>query len=156
MRISFDIDDTLVCYRVDVPIERGWLPPVVLRRMTEPLRRGTRLLMQKLRHCGHEIWIYTTSGRTPMQVRWWLWLYGIHVSGVVNDERHRNALQHHRFARLPSKYPPAFGIDLHVDDSEGVRMEGEEHGFRVVVIQPNDERWIEKVIAATLSTSPAT
>ena len=49
---------------------------------------------------------------------------------------------------MPSKYPPAFGIDLHIDDSEGVLEEGREHGFRVVVVTPNDERWTEKVLDA--------
>ena len=58
------------------------------------------------------------------------------------------ALSGHRFSRLPSKYPPAFGIDLHVDDSEGVRMEGDEHGFRVVVVRPDDENWIQRVLDA--------
>ncbi len=45
-------------------------------------------------------------------------------------------------------YPPAFGIDLHVDDSEGVRLEGEEHGFHVVVVRPDDERWTKRVLDA--------
>jgi hypothetical protein len=49
---------------------------------------------------------------------------------------------------LPSKYPPAFNIDLHVDDSEGVRMEGDLHGFRVVVVRPDDEDWTQKVLEA--------
>jgi hypothetical protein len=49
---------------------------------------------------------------------------------------------------MPSKYPPAFDIDLHVDDSEGVRMEGDEFGFRVVVVRPDDENWTERVLDA--------
>jgi hypothetical protein len=49
---------------------------------------------------------------------------------------------------LPSKFPPAFGIDLHVDDSEGVRMEGQEYGFRVVQVDPHDIFWMHKVLHA--------
>jgi hypothetical protein len=33
---------------------------------------------------------------------------------------------------LPSKNPRAFGIDLHVDDSEGVKLEGKKYGFKGV------------------------
>jgi hypothetical protein len=48
----------------------------------------------------------------------------------------------------PSKNPGAFGIDLHVDDSVGVRMEGEQHGFNVVVVSPDNESWTELVLSA--------
>jgi len=75
-------------------------------------------------------------------------LHGVHIDGVINDERHRRALAGQKFSRLPSKFPPAFGIDLHVDDSDGVRMEGELHGFKVLVVDPSDERWTEKVLDA--------
>jgi hypothetical protein len=37
---------------------------------------------------------------------------------------------------------------LHVDDSEGVRMEGDEHGFRVVVVSPEDRYWTQKILRA--------
>jgi hypothetical protein len=148
MRISFDIDDTLVCPRADAPNEPGWVPNFIHGWLGEPLRQGTRLLFQELRRRGFSIWIYTTSVRTPFQIRLWLILHGIRVDGVINEERHRTQLAGRRFARVPSKYPPAFGIDLHVDDSEGVKMEGQEHGFLVVLVRPNDEHWGKVVLGA--------
>ena len=84
-----------------------------------------------------------------MGIRFWLLRYGIPVDGVVNEEKHRRELAGRRFPRLPSEYPPAFGIDFHVDDSLGVQMEGETYGFRVVVVQPSDPSWADKVLAAT-------
>lgn len=33
------------------------------------------------------------------------------------------------------------GIDQHLDDSEGVQMEGNAQGFRVVVVRPDDDHW---------------
>ena len=153
MRISFDIDDTFVCREVSYPGEVGRLPLFLLRRFCEPLRGGTRSLVNELRRRGCSVWIYTSSGRTPFQIRLWLFLHGIRVDGIVNDERHRCELSGRRFSRLPSKYPPAFGIDLHVDDSEGVRMEGDRHGFRVVVVQREDRDWTEKVLNAAAQLS---
>ena len=50
--------------------------------------------------------------------------------------------------RGPSKYPPAFAIDLHVDDSEGVRLEGQRHGFAFVVVSPEDPDWTARVLDA--------
>jgi hypothetical protein len=50
--------------------------------------------------------------------------------------------------RGPSKYPPAFGIHLHVDDSVGVAMEGQDHQFAVVVVSPEDPDWAARVLAA--------
>jgi len=145
MRVSFDVDDTLVCREPGAPpdVEHRFS-----RWFSEPLSRGTRALVQELRHRGCSIWIYTSSLRSPFHIRLWLFLHGIRVDGVVNDDRHRRKLSGRRFERLPSKYPPAFDIDLHVDDSEGVRMEAEEHGFRVVIVRPDDDHWAQKVLDA--------
>jgi hypothetical protein len=153
MRISFDIDDTLVPRLKDFPTEAGRLPGVIHRFLCEPLRLGTCSLMGELRRRRCSIWVYTSSGRTPFQIRLWLLLHGLRVDGVVNGDRHWRALSGHRFSRLPSKYPPAFGIDLHVDDSEGVRMEGDEHGFRVVVVSPDDREWTKRVLDAVQPNS---
>lgn len=147
-RISFDIDDTLACHGAGVLTEASRVPAFIRRWLGEPLRHGTGSLVRELRRRGCSVWIYTTSGRTPFYIRRWLLLHGIRVDGVVNSERHRHGLAVHGFSRLPSKFPPAFGIDLHVDDSEGVRMEGEAHGFRVVVVRPDDATWALRVLDA--------
>ncbi|AHL34670.1 hypothetical protein CD58_17965 [Pseudomonas brassicacearum] len=148
IRISFDIDDTLACQLHHCAVEHSKLPACILRWLGEPLRMGTRSLTSELRRQGCSIWVYTSSGRTPSYIRRWLLLYGIRVDGVVNSVLHNRALTVHGLSNAPSKYPPAFDIDLHVDDSEGVRIEGHDHGFRVVVVHPEDERWARKVLDA--------
>jgi hypothetical protein len=148
MRISFDLDDTLVCYRAGVlqELRLGWL----LRLLThdEPLRLGTPELMRQLRQRGWEVWVYTTSHRRPAAVRRWFRWHGVHVDGIVNQDVHDWHLRRSSQDRPPSKNPAAFGIDLHVDDSEGVRIEGEQHGFQVVVVAPDDRDWTAKVLRA--------
>lgn len=145
MRISFDLDDTLICYGDGLPREPRLPWHRRLLGGDEPLRRGARVLLNQLRDEGWELWIYTTSLRSPRVVRRWLRYHGIIVAGVVNQDVHeahlKSVLRDHR----PSKNPAAFGIALHVDDSEGVRMEGAAHGFEVVVVAPHDEAWTEKV-----------
>lgn len=145
MRVSFDIDDTLVCRTAPVPSEPSWFAWLI---SGEKLRLGTRSLLRQLRGRGCEIWIYTSSCRSPFMLRLWLLAHGIRVDGIVNEERHRRQLQGRLFARVPSKYPPAFSIDLHVDDSEGVRIEGERQGFRVIVVSPDDADWTQRVLEA--------
>jgi hypothetical protein len=152
MRISFDLDDTLVCHFPGAPVEKKrWLGKLC-GCFGEPLRKGACSLMGELRARGHSIWIYTTSGRSPFQIRLWLFGYGIRVHGIVNDQRHRREASRRGLSYVPSKYPPAFDIDLHVDDSEGVRTEGEQHGFRVVVVRPDDEDWIRQVLGTVSRT----
>ena len=151
VRISFDVDDTLACQLDHSAVEHSRLPAFVHRWLGEPLRIGTRSLIRDLRRQGCSVWIYTSSGRTPAYIRRWLMLYGIRVDGVVNSDRHNHVMSLHGLANTPSKYPPAFDIDLHVDDSEGVRMEGQDHGFRVVVVDPQDERWADKVLDAAVA-----
>lgn len=151
LRISFDLDDTLTGLGPHAPVESGAFPHFLQRHLGESLRHGTRTLIRELRRHGHSVWIYTTSGRSPERIRRWLLLHGIRVDGIVNDERHHRAARVHGARRWPSKFPPAFGIDLHVDDSEGVAMEGAAHGFRVLVISPDDPHWCSKVLDAANS-----
>jgi hypothetical protein len=149
VRISFDVDDTLVC-DPSVPVElfvprwkRLWYP--------ERLRQGTRDLMRALLDRRHEIWIYTTSYRSPFYVRGWFRSFRIPISSVVNQDRHERIIGR----RGPSKYPPAFGINLHVDDSAGVAEEGRRHGFDVVVVAPGDLDWAARVLEEVASLDRA-
>jgi hypothetical protein len=142
MRISFDIDDTLVCDS-SVPTEQ-FVPRWRRRQYPELMRRGTRSLMQALAERGCSIWVYTTSRREPGYLRRWFRRVGVDLDGVVTQAEHEAAIGY----RGPSKCPPAFGIAMHVDDSHGVALEGELHGFHVVVIDPNDEQWAERVLDA--------
>jgi hypothetical protein len=148
MRISFDLDETLICYASDAPQESGFLPISLQRHATEKMRLGTRKLIRELQQRGHEVWIYTSSLRSPFHVWLWLLLHGIRANSIINDDRHRRQLIRQNFTPSPSKYPPAFGIDLHIDDSEGVRIEGTQHNFQVLVISPKDNNWTAKVLDA--------
>lgn len=142
MRISFDIDDTLVC-DTSVPTEqfvprwrRWWYP--------ERLRRGTRDLMRELIRRRHQIWIYTTSDRSSRYLRGWFGSFGVPIHGVVNQAQHQRVVGR----QGPSKYPPAFDIAFHVDDSEGVAEEGRRNRFHVLVVAPEDKDWTLRVLEA--------
>jgi hypothetical protein len=154
MRISFDVDDTLVCYDPAVPAEQvvpWWCRPW----FTEPLRHGTRGLMKKLQSGGCDIWIYTTSYRSPSYLRNWFWSLGVRLGGVVNQHRHERTVRRSPGFYPPSKFPPAFGIDLHIDDSEGVGEEGRRFGFRVLVVSPHDAEWVDRVRETVERLSPS-
>lgn len=148
MRISFDLDDTLICYDPGVPCESNRVPFFLRPWFEEPLRRGAVALMKELKRQGHSLWIYTTSYRSPKQVKRWFKFYGVEIAAVINQDSHERLVGRHRFNKYVSKYPPAFDIDLHVDDLEGVRLEGEEHGFKVVIVSMTDEAWAQRVLEA--------
>jgi hypothetical protein len=102
-------------------------------------------------HCqrqGWEVWVYTTSYRGAGYIRRLFWLQGIRLAGVVNQERHDREV-----TVRSTKYPPQFGIDLLVDDSEGVRLEGERYGFTTLVVKPTDVEWAAKVKVALADLS---
>jgi hypothetical protein len=153
MRVSFDIDDTLVLRGEQTAVETGLLPDWLLRRMCEPLRAGSKKLFHELKQQGHEVWIYTSSLRSIFHIRYWLALHGLRADGIVNDDVHRARLEEISLEETPSKYPPAFGIALHVDDSPGVEMEGQKLGFKVVVIAQEDADWVRKVMNAVNALS---
>ena len=143
MRLAFDLDNTLIRCGNDFPLEtpqrRSWAKLLG----NEQLREGIQELVKHCRQHGWEVWVYTTSCRSAWRIRRLFWLHGIRLDGVVNQQRHNRAVR----ARC-TKHPPSFGIDLLIDDSEGVRIEGERHGFRVLVVAPDDAQWAEKVRAA--------
>src|SRR5262249_47041060 len=83
------------------------------------------------------LWIYTTSYRPRRYLRRWFASFGVRLEGVVNQDVHERLLRRWDSPGYPpSKYPPAFGINLHVDDSEGVAMEGKQYRFNVLVRSP--------------------
>lgn len=111
-------------------------------RYPERLRHGARALMSELTQRGCRIWIYTSSDRPTHYLQSWFRSMGILLEGVINQTRHEQMVGR----RGPSKYPPAFRIDLHIDDSLGVAMEGADHQFAVLVVSPEDQDWVERVL----------
>ncbi len=141
MRISFDLDDTLVCPQAPKELRR---PPWFLRWWyPEELRAGTCDLMDALARKGCETWIYTTSFRSRRYIWGWFGCLGLTIRGVVNQDRHAREVGR----AGPSKNPSVFGIDLHVDDSAGVALEAERHGFDVLIVRPDDLDWHRRVLA---------
>jgi hypothetical protein len=142
MRIAFDLDGTLI----PAPGSAMRTEPLGLfARLisSEQLREHTPALLKGLRQQGHEIWLYTTSLRGPNHLRLWFASVGIRLDGIVNQARHAGMMNGKAVAC--SKYPPAFGIDLLVDDAEGVRLEGERHGFSVLHIHEEDASWCSRI-----------
>lgn len=143
MRIAFDLDDTLVPCLSALPTEpRPWYGRLLSR---ERLRAGTRALMVELRRRGHEPCIYTSSGRSERSVRALFRAHGLTLGLVITGTDHARAGSDG--CRACSKHPPSFGIDLLVDNSEGVVLEGLRHGFRVVLVQPFETDWADRVLA---------
>lgn len=146
MRIAFDLDDTLIPGRIPFavePLPRGWWRR---RLCIEPLRLGTVALFNELWDRKHEVWIYTTSFRSPRSVRRMFRGYGTRVARVINGDVHR-----HRISQLGeryktcTKYPPAFQIQLLVDDCEGMQIESRRFGFEMLRIMPEDADWVHVV-----------
>lgn len=136
MNIAFDLDNTLISSNFPQE-ECRWLRRMFLK---ERLRRGTKWLFRHLRSRGHRVWIYTTSCRSEKYISRLFHAHGLNLDGIVNLDRHN--------LKTPpcSKYPPAFGIDLLIDDSPGVEREGRTHGFSVIIVSPDNPDWAEKLL----------
>ncbi|WP_211339455.1 hypothetical protein [Hymenobacter perfusus] len=149
VRLAFDLDNTLIRNNYLFPLEQPRWPLLARLFGGEGLRQG---IVQAARFCraqGWEVWVYTTSYRSAWYIRRLFWLHGIRLDGVVNQQ------WHDRHVRVRcTKHPPTFGINLLVDDSEGVRLEGERYGFRVLVAPPEDAEWVAAVRRA-VGGSPA-
>ncbi len=146
MDISFDLDSTLIPNGNEFETEKR--NRIAKLCGIEAIRKGSSILITDLQKEGHKVHIYTTSFRQKRNIRWTLKFHGIKVDRIVNQSENERVLKSQNINS--SKYPPAFGFDLHVDDSKGVAIESERLNFKVVVIvEPSDKNWIEKVKEAT-------
>jgi hypothetical protein len=150
MRIAFDLDNTLIRNDFDFPLAVAQWPLLQKLLQTEPLRLGIQELFAFCRARRWEVWIYTTSYRSPFYIRKLLWVYGLQVDGIVNQARHTQQVK-----VRSTKHPPTFGIDLLIDDSRGVQLEGERFGFNVIQIEPNDFGWVDTIQSHLLSFTTA-
>jgi len=145
MRISFDLDDTLILTEKDAVYENP-VRPVKALFFKEKLRKGIRNLCEELRSLGYEICVYTTSERSIGYIKSLFNVYGIKLSNVINKRVHEEVVQGHRKEIMPSKVPSKFGIDLHIDDDISVKQNGIQFGFKVLIISKDDKEWDIKVL----------
>jgi hypothetical protein len=106
MRISFDLDDTLIFKSIAGPTDDS-LPPLQRSYTEERLRAGTREVMQALVDRGHEISVYTNSFRGKTELLNWFAACGLPVTSIVNQQMHdlkRSELD--PATRYPAKCPP--------------------------------------------------
>ncbi|MBF4473103.1 MULTISPECIES: hypothetical protein [Flavobacterium] len=141
MKISFDLDDTLIS-KTKFPLEKDTFFHQFFS--FERIRLGTIDLFKKLKSENHEIYIYTTSFRSVSKIRLMFFIYGISVDGIINQQKHIKVLGEK--SKTISKLPSKFGIDIHVDDSKGVEMEGERHDFKTIIISDNDKNWTNFIL----------
>lgn len=144
MRIAFDLDNLLIPYSnaYCFEVEKRTLMRRLLR--TEPLRKGTIDLFKGLSKGDHEIWIYTSSYRPKNSIRKTFYAHDLILDGIINQNVHNKQFSHSQTAF--SKFPPAFGIDLLVDDSKGLQIEGEKGNFQTLILAPQDEQWTKVVL----------
>ena len=142
MNISFDLDSTLIPNGNEFETEkRNRIAKFI---GIEKIRKGTPKLISELQKKGHNIHIYTTSFRKKRQIRRTLKYYGIRVKKIVNQTENQKVLKQRNI--YSSKFPTAFGFDIHIDDLKGVGMESEKYNFKAIIIEPSDTKWKEKII----------
>jgi len=142
MKISFDLDDTIIPGSKVFETERQTLFQKLLG--TELIRKGTVELLKELRKRGHTVGIYTTSHRSYGRIKLLFILNGFWVDFVINQKRHSQKLNNSGVHC--SKYPLAFNIDLHIDDSKGVEIEGQKYRFRTLIIEEQQPEWRNLVL----------
>ena len=142
MIISFDLDDTLIPGIKKFKTEKR----SIFQKLCgiERIRLGTIELMKSCKLQGHHIYIYTTSLRPASRIWWTFYTYGIRLDKVINQKNHEAILREQ--STLYSKYPPAFNIDIHIDDSKGVEMEGDRFNFRTIIISEDNHKWTEDIL----------
>jgi len=142
MTISFDLDDTLIPGTKRFETEKQ----TIVHRLLgiEEIRLGTIDLFKSLRDKGHVIYIYTTSFRSATKIKLTFFSYGIPVDTAINQQLHDKELKENK--NRTSKYPPAFDIDVHVDDSPGLRIEGDRFNFKTIIVDEHDKDWGQTIL----------
>jgi FMN phosphatase YigB (HAD superfamily) len=145
MRIAFDLDGTLIPSGFAFATVSRLPKTLAALCGIEPLRVGAVALMRFMQAQGDEVWVYTTSYRRTAYIRILFLLHGIPLDGVVNQAVHDRQVKRQPGMPRCSKYPPAFGIDLLIDDQEGVLLEAQRHGFKTIWVKPDTPDWTRQV-----------
>ncbi|QYS87470.1 HAD family hydrolase [Flavobacterium oreochromis] len=135
MTISFDLDDTLIptTFRFDVE-KQNFLQRVF---KIEKIRKGSIKLFKELEKRHIKVNIYTTSYRSKSRIKIMFMSYGIKVHKIINQQ------EHNKYVKIQSsKFPPIFNIDIHIDDSTGVKLEGEKYNFKTIIIDKENNNWV--------------
>ena len=146
MKVSFDLDETLFVNPEKVETEKDFPFPLSCI-FKDRLRKGAVELLKWINEKGYELWIYTTSCRTESYIRNYFRFFGVKIDSIVNEKRHLKEVQRDRKEAMPSKYPSAYHIDLHVDDEMSVYQNGIACGFKVYLINNEDTKWTENLKA---------
>ncbi len=145
MIVSFDLDETLFVNSEKVPVEKPLKFPLN-KIYRDRLRAGAVKLLKWINKSDIELWIYTTSYRSPRYISGIFRHYGIRIDNIINGKRHAEEVQGNRTEIMPSKYPAKYHIDLHIDDEKSVYQNGIAHGFRVYLIKENDTEWTDNIM----------
>ena len=147
MTISFDLDDTLIPTTTRFKTESR---TIFQKRLgIEEIRAGTITLIKDCQAKGHKIYIYTTSLRAVNKIWLTFYTYGIRIDKIINQRVHEETMS--RLSLNASKYPPAFNIDIHIDDSKGVALEGQRYNFRTIIIDNDDNNWTAYILNQLLT-----
>ncbi|GGF15899.1 hypothetical protein [Flavobacterium limi] len=141
MIISFDLDDTLIA-KNKFRLEKTNLFQQLFG--IENIREGTIDLFKQIKKRNYKIYVYTTSHRSARRIKWTFCSYGIPVDFVINQQKHQKEIKKHNINC--SKFPPMYNINIHIDDSVGVEMEGEKYGFKTIIISEKDEDWVQTIL----------
>lgn len=144
LNISFDLDGTLIPLYNEFETEK--LSGIARLFGIEPLRKGSKPLIKQLQQNGHSVHVYTTSYRKKFKIRLIFWYHGITLKTIITQPENSIALR--KIGYHGSKYPPAFGFDIHIDDSKGVLQKGQKHGFTVIQIKSGTLNWTKKILVA--------
>lgn len=145
MRISFDLDDTIILRDGRGALNELPLPKPAGVLYHERLRLGIVALCGRLRSDGWQVCVYTASVRPQWYIRGLFAQYGIPLDLIVNRCEHEKTVRCGWRHKAPKKLPVMFNIDLHVDDDPRVHRYGEQYGFPVVLLEPTDAGWAERV-----------
>ncbi len=137
MKVAFDLDNTLIRYAHDFALETPQKSLLARLFHVEKLRYGTIEIFNYCKSQNWETWIYTTSFRSKWYIKTLFWVHSIALDGVINQEIHNQNVK-----VSSSKHPPTFGIDVVIDDSEGVKIEGERFNFDVIWLKADNENWV--------------
>jgi len=139
MIISFDLDDTLIPTSTKFAVEKQNILQKIFK--IEKLRIGSLELFEEIKKRKYDVYIYTTSYRSKLRIKTMFLSYGISIKSIINQQ------EHNKFVKIASsKYPPKFNIDIHIDDSIGVQMEGEKYNFKTIIVSKENEFWCKQII----------
>ena len=136
MRVSFDLDEVLICDPDKYPAEK--LPFPLNVAFPETIRKNAGLLTAALCDFSFDVWVYTGKFYSSRHVKALLGIHRGRVSGVINGVNKK-----YSDSPIQESFRNKYRVAVHIDNESIIWIDTRKKEYEIIDIK-SDKYWANK------------